>query len=153
MAWSQKAREAAAAARRKRAANNTGGFSSERRGFGVPGAKLAPKRLGTLVDSGRVSKKASSRQTKVEHTLNKTQSHAMFLNRKGKTLSALGRSSQAPRLERKLASAVTNRQKIGAWKSPHTYSLPKGTPVSRRLGVHNGNSQYVVSKMYSSRRK
>ena len=142
MAWTDKARQAAAAARKRNAK-----FGN--RGYGVSGAKLAPKRLGTVVDTGRVSKKAYNREHAIGAKLRRIQSRAMFQELRGKLISAVGRNAQVKHWERKESKAVAIRRKLNSWGSPNTYALPKGTPMNARRSVRNGATQSRVSRRYS----
>ncbi len=122
MAWSDKARAAAAAARKR-------GGKFGPRGYGVSGAKLAPKGIGTTVGISRKLKAAYKRRTDTEHRMNVAGMKSYF-----KASAKIGAGSQIPRLERKTEKAKANTMRLGAWGSSHTYSLPKSTPMAAANG-------------------
>ena len=138
MAWSDKARAAAAAARKKNAKYG-------RRGYGVSGAKMTPKTVGTVVGISRKLKAANNRRSATEDRLHAAGMKQYFSKARG-----VGAGKQVPRLERKLSQAKANTARLGGWGSPHTYTLPKGTPMRARYGVNNGNKQNAVGMKYMS---
>lgn len=138
MAWSDKARAAAAAARKRNAKYG-------QRGYGVPGAKMTPKTAGTKVGVSRVLSAAYKRSQKTAARENQADRKQFRSGARG-----IGPASQLKRLAAKKYKADMNTTRLGGWGSPHTSTLPKGTPMRARYAVNNGNKQYAVSMKYMS---